>query len=68
MVEVFTTNVTEHHQATMLEGVLSQYFPSLRINFDIEDCDKILRVEGEFQPVSIVDILAANGYECRILE
>jgi hypothetical protein len=69
MVEVFKTNVSEHHQAAMLEGLLSGHFPLFRINFDIEDCDNILRIEGDKVPVDrIIDILAGNGYNCHILE
>ena len=69
MVEVFITNVQEYHQAALLEGVLSGHFPLFRINFDIEDCDNILRVEGDKVPTArIIDIMATNGYNCHVLE
>ena len=69
MVEVFKTNVAEHHQAAMLEDVLLQYFPRFRINFDLEDCDKILRVEGEYiMPVKVIEVLNSKGYHCHCLE
>ncbi len=45
-VEVFKTNVEKKSQSKMLLGVLHETFPSLKINFDLSDCDKVLRVEG----------------------
>jgi hypothetical protein len=48
---------------------LSKQFPLFRINFDLEDCDNILRVEGEnICPESIAELVAENGYECNVLE
>ena len=47
MVEVFKTNVYEPCQSIMLVRILYNYFPDHRINFDLEDCDRILRVEGK---------------------
>jgi hypothetical protein len=68
-VEVFRTNVHQHHQALMLVALLTEQFPLWRINFDLHDCDKILRIEGEdIVPHSIVRIIAAKGYQCGILE
>jgi hypothetical protein len=69
MIEVFKTNVEHHHQAVTLTSILSQQFPLLRIDFDIDDCDRILRVEGEtVVSATIIDIMATNGYSCHILD
>ncbi len=69
MVEVFKTNVAETHQAIRLTEILSSHFPLFRIDFDIEDCDRILRVEGHrVLPDQIIAILDANGYHCHVLE
>jgi hypothetical protein len=69
MVEVFRTNVRHKRQAKRLLGVLSERFPLFRINFDLEDCDKILRVEGEaICNEQIAGLVAENGYECDVLE
>ena len=68
-VEVFKTNVREKHQAMMLVTLLTEQFPLCRINFDLHDCDKILRVEGEgIPPYSIIRLVAASGYQCGMLE
>jgi hypothetical protein len=47
MIEVFKTNVEEAVQAEKLVDILLDHFPDNKINFDLHDCDKILRVEGK---------------------
>jgi len=39
MVEVFKTNVQKKAQSKMLLCILSEAFPSFKINFDLSDCD-----------------------------
>ncbi len=69
MVAVFKTNVTEESQGQPVLAVLQQRFPSFKINFDLEDCDKILRVEApKMNPSQIIEVLHAEGYRCEILE
>jgi hypothetical protein len=69
MVEVFRTNVRRKRQAKTVMDILSKQFPLFRINFDLEDCDNILRVEGEnICPESIAGLVTENGYECDVLE
>ena len=68
-VEVFRTNVTRKRQAKRLLNILSRQFPLLHINFDLEDCDNILRVEGEnICKEKITGLVAESGYECGVLE
>ena len=45
MVEVFKTNVMDRRQAQMLVDQIHQLFKNYHSNFDLEDCDKILRIE-----------------------
>lgn len=47
MVEVFKTNVKRMDEAKRLIQRMGQRFPSYKSNFDLSDCDKVLRVEGE---------------------
>jgi tRNA G26 N,N-dimethylase Trm1 len=68
MVEVFKTNVQEKRQGKMLLSVLSQTFPSLKINFDLSDCDKVLRVEGDtMETKRIMMLLQEHGFTCEVL-
>jgi hypothetical protein len=69
MVEVFKTNVQEQDLATHLTHQLLLYFPHCKINFDLQDCDNVLRVEGyPIQSEKIIEIFAMHGYTCEILE
>lgn len=69
MVEVFRTNVRHKRQAKLLLNVITRQFPLLKVNFDLEDCDKILRVEGDnICQKTIKDLIADNGYQCDLLE
>ena len=69
MVEVFKTNVQEVGHSEKMVRKLLEHFPESRINFDLDDCDKILRVEGEHVlPEKIIEILGSNGYQCDALE
>ena len=69
MVEVFRTNVRRKRQAKTVMDILSKQFPLFRINFDLEDCDNILRVEGEnICPESIAGLVTESGYVCDVLE
>ena len=40
-----------------------------KINFDLEDCDKILRIAGEDICISIVtELFELHGFQCIMLE
>ena len=69
MVEAFKTNVQKKAQSKMLLRVLSDAFPSLRINFDLSDCDRVLRVEGDHMEVfRIMILMRAYGFTCEVLD
>lgn len=68
-VEVFKTNVQTRQQAQVLLGRLCLSFPDHVINFDLEDCDRILRVEGEgVDAERLILLMASYGLECSVLE
>lgn len=69
IVEVFKTNVLEDNEAKELIAKLSTHFPGFKINFDLQDCDKILRVEGkQIPPEEIIKLINTQGYQCRLLD
>jgi len=69
MVEVFKTNVGETSEANKLIALLLQHFPESKINFDLSDCDKILRVEGkDFMTEKLVMLVHENGFNCKVLD
>ena len=68
MVEVFKTNIQNGRQATAILKKLGRLFPKCRINFDLTDCDKILRVEGKIaSPEKVIEVVTTNGYQCEVL-
>ena len=69
MVEVFKTNVQKKGQSKMLHCILSEAFPSFKINFDLSDCDKVLRVKGdEIEAARIMILVKEHGFICEMLD
>ncbi len=69
MIEIFKTNIQNKIQATEIEKQILKQFPYLKINFDLEDVDKVLSVEGTiFDANKIIKILNNNHFECEILK
>lgn len=68
MIEVFKTNVQEVEQSEMIVGRLLEHFPNSIINFDLEDCDKILRVHASaISNHKIIELLNSHGFHCEVL-
>lgn len=69
MVEVYKTNVQYRETAEKIVSELMEVFPGSQINFDLDDCDKILRVESERDIFSkAAEILTKKGFLCEALE
>lgn len=68
MIEVFKTNVTDKEQAITLVELLLHQFPGNKINFDLHDCDKILRIDGsDYTIEEIISLMNTQGYKCELL-
>ena len=68
LVEIFKTNVQEHAEAQKLVSLLHSHFPGTKINFDLDDCDKILRMEGiNFKVSKVISLVKENGFHCSLL-
>jgi hypothetical protein len=70
MVEVFKTNVTYKAQANRLIEQLHKDFPEYKANFDLEDCDKILRVActgGFINTYLLMNFLKQMGCQAEVL-
>lgn len=69
MIEIFKTNVKVEEQCHAIISALINTFASVKVNFDLEDCDKILRVEGaDFSVDQIMKTVHILGYRCEVLE
>ena len=69
MIEAFKTNVQKKTQSKMLLCILSEAFPSSKINFDLSDRDKVLRIEGDnIEALRIMFLVKERGFNCEILD
>ncbi len=69
MVEIFRTNVEKISESKILLHKLLRHFPEHKINFDLNDWDKILRVQGKDISVEkIIQLLNKENYQCKVLE
>ncbi|MGE5943568.1 MAG: hypothetical protein ACM31G_04420 [Flavobacteriales bacterium] len=65
MVEVFKTNITKQKQSKQILEKLTKTFPKYTINFDLEDCDNILRIEnpiGDVQNTHVIQLISDVGF------
>ncbi|HET9487079.1 MAG TPA: hypothetical protein VFO54_06580 [Chryseosolibacter sp.] len=69
-VEVFKTNVKDADQARMLVEQIHATFGNYQANFDLEDCDRILRVvcrDGLIQTALLMSMVRNSGFHAEIL-
>ncbi|MCU0353301.1 MAG: hypothetical protein MUD08_06105 [Cytophagales bacterium] len=70
MVEVFKTNVTDHFKANQLLERIHQTGLNYHANFDLDDCDRILRVKcptGLVEASLLIELLREQGYHAEVL-
>jgi hypothetical protein len=70
MVEVFKTNVDNPEQANIVLRQIHDAFIAYRANFDLGDCDRILRVKstrGFVQASSLIQFLQKLGFQAEVL-
>ncbi|HEY0055975.1 MAG TPA: hypothetical protein VGB63_11505 [Pedobacter sp.] len=70
MVEVFKTTVSETSQCESLILQIEDAFNDYKVNFDLDDCDNILRVEcknGSVQSSNVISFLKGLGYNAQVL-
>lgn len=64
MISVYKTNIENNSHIKILSKELDELIGSLKWNFDLEDCDRILRVETKRNiSTEITKILKSNGFE-----
>ncbi len=71
MVEVFKTNVENQSDADRLVNEIHKRFTGHVANFDLDDCDKILRVKSEeemAEAASFIQLLRRFGFYAEVLQ
>jgi hypothetical protein len=70
MIEVFKTNITDREKAKRLIEEIHKTFAGYKANFDLDDCDKVLRVvssTGDLEQACFIDWLKKLGCNAEIL-
>ncbi len=66
---IFVTSVEKPEQVSEVKPLLTAVPAISQWNFDLEDCDNILRIEAkDVSPRYIESILHTAGFDCRELE
>ncbi|MEO8414828.1 MAG: hypothetical protein ABI472_14270 [Ginsengibacter sp.] len=69
MIYVFTTSVKTKIQVKKLTPHIDKMLVKANWNFDLNDCDKILRIDSEGNiVVKITDLLNIHKFYCEELE
>lgn len=69
MIYVFRTSVRTRNQVNKLKPHLDKILRGARTNFDLTDCDKILRIETQENiTASIKNLLQEHHFICEELE
>jgi hypothetical protein len=68
MILVFKTNVDSLSKVKRITPKLNNLFPKAKWNFDLEDCDRILRFESDNDVMrEIVFLMKILGFKCEAL-
>lgn len=65
MIYVFTTSIKTKQEVGQLTPHLNDLLKQAKWNFDLEDCDKILRIDTETEIIqTVINLLHNNGFDC----
>lgn len=68
MIFVFKTNIDSISKVKKITPKLNQLFPNSKWNFDLEDCDNILRFECNDNIIEkVIFLMEVVGFECEVL-
>jgi len=69
MVEVFKTNVHCAEAAAKMLELLRLHCSDCQVSFDLEDCDRVLRVAGDrVVATEVMLLLQQHGFECLVMD
>jgi hypothetical protein len=69
MIAVFRTGVGNQGDADYLMKIMKNRYPGYEINFDLEDCDRVLRIKGqEIKNKDIIALFRKEGFMCAVLK
>jgi hypothetical protein len=71
MIEVFKTNICDVEHSHMVIQLIENAFQNYKVNFDLDDCDKILRVKSTndaIESYTLIALLKRFDFEVEILQ
>ncbi len=68
-VKIFSTDIANRRQVNDVSAVICSLYPHSIVTVDLEDCDKVLRVEGNIPTNEcIISLLSKLGFRCEELQ
>lgn len=68
MIAVFKTSVASTKEIETLKPLLDTHLEIAKWNFDLKDCDNILRIDSPIEITeTTINLLQESGYECEEL-
>jgi len=69
MIYVFKTSVKSKMLAKKLKPHIEKILPEAKWNFDLDDCDKVLRIDSNENIIlPIINLLKNHNIDCKELE
>ena len=71
MIEVFKTNIKTRREALVVITKLKGMLPHSLINIDLQDCDKVLRIDPNGQIVNenqVMELVRKFNFRCEVLD
>ncbi|RZK13203.1 MAG: hypothetical protein EOO46_00225 [Flavobacterium sp.] len=67
--KIFSTDIENRTQVKDVSTAICSLFPGSIVTVDLEDCDKVLRVDGNIPSSEyIISLLSKLGFRCQELE
>jgi len=68
-IEIFKTNIKKQYAPFVIQE-MREHFPTCSISIDMQDRDKVLRVEnkkGNVEPTQVINLLKKRNFSCEVL-
>lgn len=69
-IEIFKTDIKSRQYANYLINEMKELFPDFKISIDLEDNDKVLRVESrkrKIQASEVIRLLRKRNFSCEVM-
>lgn len=68
MIEIFKTNIQQQKEADHVLHTLTGILPDARINFALDDHDRILRIDSvSIDADKIISVVTDLGFLCKVI-